>query len=90
MLTLGLVLLCAFSSAFLFVYGLTRAWWKSWEGRALIASSAGWAALSGGFLIDWYARDLPDWLWLAIAYLGVVAAVLKLWILIQSRWSKAE
>jgi hypothetical protein len=88
MLTVGLILLCGLSSAFLLVHGLTRPWWRSWESRALIASSLGWALLSGGFLWDDYAGDIPHWVWVLIAYLAVVAAALKLGALVASRRRK--
>lgn len=88
MLTVGLILLCGLSSAFLLVHGLTRPWWRSWESRAMIASSLGWALLSGGFLWDDYAGEVPDWVWVLIAYLAVVAAALKIGALVASRLRK--
>ena len=87
MLTVPLVLMLIFAVAFLAIHGLTRPWWKSWESRAMMTSSAGWALVSGGFLINALV-DVPDWAWAFVAWVGVAATALKLKILIQSRRSE--
>lgn len=85
MLTVALVLLFTLSFAFLSTYGVTRPWWRSWEGRALVTSATGWALISGGFLIDEYATEVPDLAWVAIAYVAVLSAALKLWTFHRAR-----
>lgn len=84
LLTVALVLGCAMSLTFLLIYGLTRPWWRSWEGRALIASSTGWALVTGGFLIDTHVLNVGEQVWVFVAYVAAVAAALKLWILVQA------
>ena len=84
-LTVALLVVFVCQVLFLVGYGLARPWWKSWEGTALVVSSAGWAIVAGAFLVDWHMEDVPDGLWATAATVAAVAALLKLWILVQSR-----
>lgn len=84
MLTVPLALILAFALTFLCVHGFTRPWWRSWESRAMMTSSAGWALLAAGFLVN-AIFDVPDLAWVLVAYVGVAATLLKLVILFRSR-----
>jgi hypothetical protein len=50
---------------------LRRPWYRTWEGRALLASAVAWSLISGGFLVNHW-HEVPDWTW---ALFGAVAAV---------------
>lgn len=85
MLTAALVLLLGLSVTFLVLYALARPWWRSWEGRALVTSATGWALVSGGFLVDDHLSNVPTAAWIVIAYVAVLSATLKVWLVILSR-----
>lgn len=84
-LTATLLLIFVPAATFATVHGLTRKWWKSAEGSALVFSASGWALVSGAFLLDMHVSDVSDAAWLCIATLAAASQWLKVWILFRAR-----
>ena len=78
-----LFLIAVPTTLFVLLYGLTRRWWESWEGRALLTAAVGLMLMSVGFLVDdrW---DVPDPTWLVVGSVIAVGAWLKLGLLLAT------
>jgi hypothetical protein len=74
-----LVLIFAPSALFAGIYFWTRPWWCTWEGRALLLSSTGWATASGGMLAEsWLGVDIHSAAWVVVGACAALSAWMKL------------
>lgn len=72
------------NTAFALWYGLSKRWYGSPEGWALLASSTAWALVSGGFLVE-YVQNVHDLLWACIGFVAATAGWMKLLLLATSK-----